>query len=134
MKKGMAVLALVGVLCAGCARGDRSCSYRTDVLVRPSDTPQQYVVEFKVLRARPDRPESETDLLAAPKLTVRAGHEAEVKVCDEKEENGFFCKALVKEDGAAVNAVTRTVVKVAGKETHNSSQNIALARGKANTP
>jgi hypothetical protein len=126
MKKGIAGLALLGSLCAGCATTQQS--YTTDVTVWRSDTPQQYVVEFKVSKTPLQGTKGETDLLSAPKMTVKAGQEAEIKVCDEKEDNGVFCKALVKEDGAGVNASTRVVVKAGGRETLNSAQNMILAK------
>jgi len=126
MKKGIAGLALLGIMCAGCATTQPS--YTTDVTVRRADTPQEYVVEFKVSKTQLQETKGETELLSAPKMTVKVGQEAEMKVCDEKEENGVFCKALVKEDGAGVNAATRVVVKVAGREALNSAQSMILGK------
>jgi hypothetical protein len=126
MQKAIVGLALLGVMCAGCATTQPS--YTTDITVRRSDTPQQYVVEFKVSKTQLQGTKGATDLLSAPKMTVKAGQEGEIKVCDDNENNGVFCKALIKEDAAGVNAATRIVVKVAGMETLNSAQNMTLAK------
>ncbi|MEI6210143.1 MAG: hypothetical protein WCR06_00825 [bacterium] len=132
MKKRMIVLALAGIVCGGCATTQQS--YRTEVTVRCADAPQQYIVEFKVIQARTHGQKSETDFLSAPTITIKAGEEEEIKVCDEGEHNGVFCKALIKNEGGTINAATTVIVKTRDREALNTSQNVTLNLRHAGPP
>ena len=126
MNRAMLVLLVAAAACAGCAAPERA--YRTDVKVvkvSPAETPHQYLVEIRIVVIRPDGTEG---VLTAPKMLVVAGPEAEMKACDAAERNGVFCKALVKETAASVEAVTTAIVKAEGREVLSNSQSISVAK------
>jgi len=99
-------------------------AYRTDVKVSPAGIPHQYVVEFKIAETAPDG----TTKLFSPKITVTAGQEAEVKASEREDRDGVFCKALVKEHGDSVEALTTVTVKTGGIETMSSSQAMTVTK------
>ena len=123
MTRAMLVLLAAAAACAGCAAPERA--YRTEVKVSPAGTAHQYMVEVRIVAIRPDGTEG---VLTAPKMLVTAGHEAEMKACDAAERNGVFCKALVKETAASVEAVTTAIVKAEGREVLSNSQSISVAK------
>jgi hypothetical protein len=123
MNRAMLVLLVAAAACAGCAAPVRA--YRTEVKVSPVGTAHQYMVEVRIVAIRPDGTEG---VLTAPKMLVTAGHEAEMKVCDAAERDGVFCKALVKEAAASVEAVTTVTVKAEGRQVLSNSQTISVAK------
>jgi len=121
MKKGM--LAVAGLILGACMTAQ--AGYRTETTVTPGADAHQYVVQIKIMDVAKD---GKTDVLSAPKLTVKAGEEGKMSVGDEKEQNGVFCTALVKEIDGGIEAVTTVVVKEKGTEKLSTAQSVTLKK------
>jgi len=109
MKKLMMVVA--GLVLGACMTAQ--AGFRTETTVTPGTEAHQYVVQFKITDVAKD---GKTDVLSTPKVTLKAGQESKITVADEKEQNGVFCTALVKEIEGGIEAVTTVVVKEKGTE------------------
>jgi len=121
MKKAM--LAVVGFVLGACVTAQ--AGYRTETSVAPATEAQQYVVQIKIIEVAED---GETDVLTAPKLTVKAGEEGKVVLGDEPEENGVFCTALVTEIEDGIEVVTTITVKEEGKEELSTAQTVTVKK------
>ncbi len=99
--------------------------YRTEAVVTPGTEAHQYVVQFKIMDVAKD---GKTEVLSAPKLVVEAGAEGKITGADEKEQDGGFCTALVKEIEGGLEAVTAVVVKAKGKEKLSTAQTVTLKK------
>ncbi len=121
MKKGM--MAVAGLILGACMTAQ--AGYRTETTVEPGAEAHQYVVQTKLIEVSKD---GKTDVLSAPKLTVKAGEEAKINVGDEKERSGVFCTALVKEIEGGIEAVTTVVVKEKGTEKLSTAQSVTLKK------
>ena len=130
MKKSLLIVA--GVILGACITAQ--AGYRTEVVVRPVDKAgnpslsseeHQFEVQFKIIEVAKD---GTTNLLSTPKVATIAGQEAQIKVGDEKEENGVFCTALVKEVDGGIEAITTVVVKEKGIEQLNTAQTITVKK------
>ncbi len=114
---------LAAVMVAGCATTQKS--YQTTTAVSPAGQPQQYMVEFKIRETGED---GKQNVLSAPRVTVKAGQEGQIKVCGEKEENGVFCTALVKETANGVEVHTTVTVKEDGTKVLNTLQKTVVTK------
>lgn len=130
MKIRIVALALGVLICAGCATTQRS--YKTDMRITPGGIPHEYIVEYKITKIFKNlsgvSKEEGENILSSPKLTVTAGREGQVKVCDSAEQNGVICTALVKENAEGIEAVGSIIVKEKGQEILSSSQNIIIKK------
>ena len=120
MRYESVVIALAAVMLAGCATTHKS--YQTTTTVSPVGQ-QQYTVEFNIQETAGDGTQN---LLSAPKLITKAGEEATIKACDEKEEDGIFCTAIVNEIADGIEALTTITVKEDGKKVLNTSQKTVM--------
>ena len=121
MKKLMMVVA--GLALGACMTAQ--AGYRTEATVTPGAEAHQYVVQIKITEVAKD---GKTDVLSAPILVVPAGKEGKITAADEKEQNGVFCTALVKEIEGGIEAVTTVVVKEKGIEKLNTTQSVTLKK------
>jgi type II secretory pathway component GspD/PulD (secretin) len=121
MKKLM--MAVAGLALGACMTAE--AGYRTETTVAPGAEAHQYVVQVKIIDVAKD---GKTDVLSTPKVTVKAGEEGKITVGDEKEQNGVFCTALVKETEGGIEAVTTVVVKEKGTEKLNTTQSVTLKK------
>lgn len=121
MKKGM--MAVVGLVLGACVTAQ--AGYRTEAVVTPATEAHQYVVQFKIMDVAKD---GMTDVLSAPKLVVKVGEEGKINVSDEKEQDGLFCTALVKEIEGGIVAITTVVVKAKGAEKLSTCQTVTLKK------
>ena len=121
MKKGM--MAVAGLVLGACMTAQ--AGYRTETTVVPGTEAHQYVVQIKIIDVAKD---GKMDVLSAPKVTVKAGEEGKINVGDEKEQNGIFCTALVKEVEGGIEAVTAVVVKEKGTEKLSTAQSVTLKK------
>ncbi len=99
---------LAGVVLGACVSSQPG--YRTEARVIPGPEDHQYVVQFKITDVAKN---GKADVLAAPKLVVKAGEEAKIAIADGNEQNGVFCTALVKEAEGSIEVVTTLTVKSA---------------------
>ena len=123
MRRTIIGLVVAGAICAGCGAPRRL--YRTEATVAPAPTAHHYTVEFRIAELGRD---GKAVVLSAPRLTVKAGQDGQIKVCDAREWNGIFCSARVDESDAAVQATTTVVVRSRGKATVNNAQTITVKR------
>jgi len=72
--------------------------------------------------------DGQQDMLSTPKITVPAGEEGQIKVGDEKEENGVFCTVLVEEKANGLETLTTVIVKEDGRTMLNTSQKTLVNR------
>jgi hypothetical protein len=121
MKKVM--MAVAGLALGACMTAQ--AGYRTETTVVPGTEAHQYVVQIKIIDVAKD---GKTDVLSAPKVTVKADEEGKITVGDEKEQNGVFCTALVKEIEGGIEAVTTVVVKEKGTEKLSTAQSVTLKK------
>jgi hypothetical protein len=121
MKKVMMAVAVL--ILGACMTAE--AGYRTETTVAPGTEAHQYVVHFKITDVAKD---GKTDVLSTPKVTVKAGQEGKITVADEKEQNGVFCTAHVKESEGGIEAVTTVVVKEKGIEKLNTTQSVTLKK------
>jgi hypothetical protein len=119
MKYGTLAIVLAGVMVAGCVPTQKS--YQTTTTVSPAGQ-QQYTVGWTIQSTGDDG----KDILTTPTVTVSAGTEGEIKVCDENEENGVFCTALVNKTATGLEAVTTVTVKENRKTVLNTLQKTAV--------
>jgi len=117
------IMAVAGLVLGACVTAQ--AGYRTETVVTPGADAHQYVVQFKIMDVAKD---GKTDVLSAPKLVVKAGEEGKITVADEKEQDGVFCTALVKEIEGGIEAVTTVVVKAKGAEKLNTTQTVTLKK------
>ena len=120
MRRVAIAIALAAIMGTGCATTERS--YQTSATVTPAGQPHQYTVEFRITEVGREK------VLNAPRVTVNAGQEGQIRVCDEKEDNGVFCTALVTETESGLEALTTVTVKADGKETLSSSQTTIIKK------
>ena len=99
--------------------------YRTETTVVPGTEAHQYVVQIKIIDVAKD---GKIDVLSAPQLTVKVGEEGKITVADEKEQDGIFCTALVKEIEGGIEAVITVVVKEEGTEKLSTAQSVTLKK------
>ena len=123
MKAVMTIAALAGLMLGGCATAPHS--YRTDVKVSPTASPHQYKVDFNLAEVGPD---GAATTMSSPSITLNAGKEGQISVCDDQEKDGLFCKALVKENKDSVEVSTRVMLKAKGRETFNSAQSMVVTK------
>jgi hypothetical protein len=121
MKKAM--MAVAGLALGACMTAQ--AGFRTETTVAPGAEAHQYVVQVKIIDVAKD---GKTDVLSAPILIVKAGQEGKITVADEKEQNGVFCTALVKEIEGGIEAVTTVVVKEKGAEKLSTTQSVTLKK------
>ena len=117
------MMAVVGLILCACMTVQ--AEYRTETTVVPGAEAHQYVVQIKVSEVAKD---GKTDILSAPKVALKAGKEGKITVGDEKEQNGVFCTALVKEIEGGIEAVTTIVVREKGIEKLNTAQSVTLKK------
>ena len=115
------VAALICAIVAGCAAAPRS--YRTSAAVAPSGEPHIYTVDFSISHVGED---GETRVLSSPRISVKAGQEGQIMICDEDGRNGYSCTALVTEREDGIEAVTRITVKEEGEEELCNSQSMIV--------
>jgi type II secretory pathway component GspD/PulD (secretin) len=100
-----------------------SHSYVTEATIQPiSQAEKQYLVTCKIT----DKCHNQD--LSAPKLTVKAGQQAEIKQCNDNESSGIFCTALVNEKDNGIECVIKVVIKENGKEAINHTQILTLKK------
>ena len=117
------IMAVAGLVLGACVTVQ--AGYQTEAVVTPGTDAHQYVVQFKIIDVAKD---GKTDVLSAPKLVVKAGEEGKITVADEKEQDGVFCTALVKEIEGGIEAVTTVVVKAKGAEKLSTTQTVTLKK------
>ncbi len=122
MKYGPLAFVLAAIMVAGCAT--TQTSYRTTTTVSPAG-PKQYTVCMTIQATAED---GQQDMLSTPKITVPAGEEGQIKVGDEKEENGVFCTVLVEEKANGLETLTTVIVKEDGRTMLNTSQKTLVNR------
>lgn len=110
-------------ICGTCVAGQPS--YKTEVKISPAATVHEYIVEFKITSTGKD---GKPDVVGAPRITVNAGQEGRIKICDREERDGVFCIALVNENEGSVDALTSVIVKARGQETLNCAQNVVVTK------
>jgi type II secretory pathway component GspD/PulD (secretin) len=116
MKSAMLAGVLATVMVAGCVTTQKS--YQTTTTVTPAGQ-GQYTVGWTIQATEENGNQS---ILSTPTVTVPAGTEGEIKVCDEKQQDGVFCTALVNETPNGLETLTTVTVKEKGKTTLNTSQ------------
>ena len=121
MKKG--IWAMAGLVLGACMTAQ--AGYRTETTVASGTEAHQYVVKIIIIDVAKD---GKTDVVSAPMVTVKAGEEGKITVGDEKEQNGVFCTALVKEIEGGIEAVTTSVVKEKGVEKLSTAQSVTLKK------
>jgi hypothetical protein len=130
MKTTISALALGVLICTGCATTQRS--YKTDLRIIPGNVFHTYVVEYKITETSKSLSgtieQENANILSVPALTVFAGREGQMKVCDPAEQNGVICTALVKENDEGIEAVTSVLVKEKGRTILNSLDNISIKK------
>jgi hypothetical protein len=83
------------------------------------------VVEIKIIEVAKD---GKTDVLCTPRIIMSSGKEGKIIVGDEKEQNGVFITALVKEIEGGIEAVITFVMKEKGTEKLSTTQNVTLKK------
>jgi len=116
MRYSTLAIAFACVIASGCATTQRS--YQTTTTVSPAG-PQQYTIGWTIQEAEDNGNEN---VLSTPRITVQAGTEGNIKVCDKSEENGVFCTALVNKTTHGLEALTTVTIKKDGQTTLNTSQ------------
>jgi len=122
MKYGTLAFALAALLFAGCATTQKS--YQTTTTVSPAGL-KQYAIDMTIQATGED---GKQDVLSTPKITVIAGKEGQIRVCDEREENGVICTVLVEEKENSLETLTTILVKEDGKTMLNTSQKTLVNR------
>jgi hypothetical protein len=121
MKKTMMmVVGLVAGLCVTAHAG-----YKTETSVVPGPEANQYVIQITITDVKAD---GKTEVLSAPAMTVEVNKAGKITVADEKEENGYFCTAMVTEIKGVLTATTTVVVKEKGAEVLNTAQSMKLMK------
>lgn len=100
---------LVFFVCGVCASAQ--AGYRTEVKVLPHQTPNVFLVEFRIIDAKDGK------ILSSPKLTLKAGAEGRVEICDK--DNGMICTAIIKEKEGEIETTTTVIIKEKGIEKLN---------------
>lgn len=116
MRYSILAAVLASVMVSGCATSQKS--YQTTTTVSPAGQ-QQYTIGWTIQATEEDGSEN---VLSTPRVTVQAGSEGSIKVCDDNEENGVFCTALVTKTPQGLEALTTVTVKKNGKAMLKTSQ------------
>lgn len=116
MRYSILAVVLACLMASGCATAQKS--YHTTTTVSPAGQ-QQYTVGWTITSTEEDGSEN---VLSSPRVTLQAGKEGKIEVCNETEENGVFCTALVKKTTQGLEALTTVTIKEDGKTTLNTSQ------------
>jgi type II secretory pathway component GspD/PulD (secretin) len=121
MKKVMMAVAVL--ILGACMTAE--AGYRTETTVVPGAAEHQYVVEIKIIEVAKD---GKTDVLCTPRILMSSGKEGKIHVGDEKEQNGVFITALVKETEGGIEAVITFVMKEKGTEKLSTTQSVTLKK------
>ena len=117
------MMMLAGLILGACLTAE--AGYKTETTVTPGTKANEYVVQITISTVAKD---GTAEVLSTPKITVKAGQEGKLTVADEKEQDGVFCTALVKEVNGSLQADTTVVVKEKGAEKLNTTQSVTLKK------
>lgn len=120
MKKTLIAIALIILMCFGCATTQKS--YQTSATITQDTLEDRYTVLFKITEI-----EGETEtILSQPKITVNTGMKGKIQQYDEAEQSGVFCTALVTEEGNKTEAITSVIIMNKGKEDVNNTHTLII--------
>jgi len=120
MKKLISAIILGAFICSGCINTAKI--YRTTTTISQEKQAHQYMVEFKIKEIKGEK----ENIIAVPKIMVKAGKEGKIEVRNDKLNNELFCTVLITEFEKGIEANTEVIIWTKGEELFNNTQTIIM--------